>query len=119
MEQLVISDFVLEPDLANALAQAKKLSVLVLVVKYCTISDIINTSKSLSMFHIYYCYNEQGVRNPGRKFVSSASEARMAAKSLRENAAEDGRAVDVTIVHSKFPVRQPILKTWFPSRQQF
>ena len=57
MEHLVLRDsyFVLKPDLANALAQAKKLSELVLEVSYCElkmIGDFMNTSKSLSKFHI-------------------------------------------------------------------
>ena len=113
MEQLVLmdADFVLKPDLANALAQAKKLSVLVLDVSYCelgAIRDIMNTSKSLSVFHIY----------PDKNSVFSVNRKRagMFAKSLREIAAECGRVVDMEIIHCGSPLTRNEVKKWFPHR---
>ena len=110
MEELVLSDrsFILKPDLASALAQAKKLSwrgpiILLNAIELKAIKDIVNTSKSLSKFHIYH-----------HNYYQSKKEARMFAKSLRENAAESGRAVDVTFILSKYLAILPRLIKWFP-----
>lgn len=96
MEKLLVADsfFVFKTSLANALAKAEKLSVLMMEISSCDlvgVKNIVAASKSLSRFHIYL--DECGMRKKEQKQV----QARMRRALRKQLAYNKERIIDMKI----------------------
>lgn len=125
LRQMLLEDdgFVVSEELADTLAQCKKLSILILKVSFIPSKEIIKLASSLEMlsvFHIYISSNREFESNyefdPARVGrPRGRDKATLFAKSLAEIAKKEGKAIDicVNIKHPHLWNKDIYLFEWF------